>query len=128
MMQDKNAQGYSGANLAERTISKSSAAYTNAQWDAVDAMKEGKIDAEELVKEKNLAPELQNKTAKEIEAYLDEMNTQRDDIRRKIGAINIEREAYIAKNSSPEDNTLDGAIKKVVAELAIAKGFTLKSN
>jgi hypothetical protein len=128
MMQDSNAEGFSGANLAERTVSKSSAAYKNAQWDAVDALKEGEIKAEDLVKDKNLAPELQNKTAEEVEKYLEEMNVLRDDVRRKIGAINIEREAYIAKNSSSEDNTLDGAIKKVVAELAIAKGFNLKSN
>lgn len=125
-VQDDNASGFSRSNLVDRAVSKSSSVYKNSQWDAVDAIEDGTIEAEELAEQENLAPELKNKSAKEIEKYLEDKKKERADISRKIAEINIERQAYIAKNSSKEDNTLDAAIKRTVAELAKAKGFILK--
>ena len=38
--QDANAQTLSGANFAERAVSKSKAVYKNESWDLVDKMKD----------------------------------------------------------------------------------------
>ncbi|HET9053933.1 MAG TPA: vWA domain-containing protein, partial [Cyclobacteriaceae bacterium] len=40
LVQDRNAESYGAANKAERTVSKSSHAYSNSTWDLVDASKD----------------------------------------------------------------------------------------
>lgn len=124
--QDNNAASFSAANKAERAVSKSSGNYKNAHWDAVDALDEGELELEELVREENIAPELKDKSKAEIEKYLKEKKTERGDIQSEITALNKKRMAYIASQSTDKDNTLESAITIAVKELATAKGFTLK--
>ena len=125
-VQDKNASSYSRSNLVERAVSKISKIYSNDKWDAVDAIEKGTIEAEELAEEENLAPELKGKSAEEIEQYLTDKKRERSEISKKIADLNIKRMAYIEKNSSEEENTLDAAIKRAVADLAKHKGYKLK--
>ncbi|MEZ5004046.1 MAG: VWA domain-containing protein [Chitinophagales bacterium] len=124
--QDANASSFSPANKAERAVSKSSDNYKNAHWDAVDAIDEGNVELDELVKEEYIAPELKNKSKEEIAIYLKEKKSERENIQKEITALNKKRMAYISNQSKDNENTLESAITLAVKELATAKGFRLK--
>ncbi len=126
--QDDNASGYGIANKAERIVSKSSRSYTNTHWDAVDALEEGTVDAEALAEEENIAPELKGKSKAEIEKILKTKKDERTSIQTEIKTLNKKRTAYISKNASSEENTLESAIRRAVKELATNKGFNVKAN
>ena len=122
-----NAASFSGANAAERTVSKASGHYKNTEWDLVDAYEDSGGDMEEMELEKSTLPaELKGKTDKEIEAYIQDQQKKRATIQKDILDINTKRQAYIAKQAGEEGNTLDQAIFRAVESLAKDKGFVAK--
>ncbi len=118
MAQDKNAEGSSAGVATLRAVSKSSGFYDNSDWDLVDAKKKGKkleaMPAAELPKEMaELKPEERN-------AFVEKKEKERAEIQSKIGALNAEREKFVAaeqKKAAAKPNapkTLDSAVVESV--------------
>lgn len=125
--QDKNAETLSKANFAERAVSKSKAVYKNESWDLVDKVKDDKQAIQKLRKEE-LPKELQNKTAAEITAYVDQKAKEREAIQKEIGELAKKRQAYIdeqAKKSNKQDD-LGNAMSTSIVAYAKQKGYTIQ--
>ena len=125
--QDRNASSFSGANAAERTVSKASGYYKNSEWDLVDAYEDGGGSIEDMeLEEATLPAELKGKSKAEIESYILEQKKKRSSIQKEIMEINTKRKKYIAQQSGDKGNTLDQAIMKAVEALANDKGYSSK--
>ncbi len=125
--QDRNAQGVSAANYAERAVSKSKAVYKNESWDLVDKMKEDKEVVSKLKKEE-LPKELQNKSKDEIKMYVAQKTKDREAIQKEITELGKKRQAYIdeeMKKSKGQDD-LGKAINTSIVALAKVKGYTVE--
>jgi hypothetical protein len=124
--QDKNAKSVSGANYAERAVSKSKGVYKNESWDLVDRVKEDK-NALRKIKKEELPAELQGKTDAEIERVVVEKTKERESIQKEIAALAKQRQAYIdeesKKNKSEDD--LGQAINTSILNLAKEKGYAV---
>lgn len=122
--QDRNAAKYSAANAAERTVSKSGAAYRADDWDLVDAYKNDKIDVKTL-KTEDLPAELKGKSLPEIKAYVEKKSAERDEIQGRIRDLNQKRAAYLATESKKTggDQSLNGAMSQALRERAEKQGF-----
>lgn len=125
--QDANAQTLSGANYAERAVSKSKAIYKNDSWDLVDKMKDDKEAVGKLKKEE-LPKELQNKSTDEIKKIVTQKTKEREEIQKEIAELGKKRQEYIdaeAKKSKAQDD-LGDAISTSIVTLAKAKGYTVE--
>lgn len=125
-VQDANASSFSKANKADRAVSKSSKNYKNSHWDVLDAVENEEISLEEIVESDQLDPELKGKSKEEVEKILKEKSEKRKEIQTAIKELSKKRSLYIAENSKDEDNTLEQAIKRTVADLALKKQFCKK--
>ncbi|WP_264565907.1 vWA domain-containing protein [Flavobacterium sp. N3904] len=125
--QDKNAQGVSSANYAERAVSKSKAVYKNESWDLVDKVKEDP-KAIAKIKKTELPVELQNKSEAEVEVIVTQKAKEREIIQKEIGELAKKRQQYIdteAKKTKSQDD-LGNAINTSIVALAKAKGYTVE--
>jgi len=125
--QDKNAQGVSSANFAERAVSKSKAVYKNESWDLVDRMKDDP-KAIAKIKKEELPAELQNKSETEVEMIVTQKTKERDAIQKKIGDLGKKRQQYIdaeAKKTKSQDD-LGNAINTSIVALAKTKGYMVE--
>jgi len=118
--QDLNASSYGNANEVKRTISKSSHFYKNKSWDLVDAAEDDDFEYDQI---SNLPKELENKSPEEVKAYVDKKRTERIQIQEEIAALNKKRLAYIAKQSTDEDNELRNAMIKAIKKQAERKSY-----
>ena len=125
LLQDNNAGLYSPANAAERTVSKSSAAYRADDWDLVDAVNHDSISVKDI-KQEQLPEELKGKNAEELEAYVAQKTTERTEIQNQIQELSKKRGDYIAEamKKKGEDHSLNSAMIKALRERAQALGFT----
>ena len=126
-VQDKNAQGVSSANYAERAVSKSKAVYKNESWDLVDRVKEDP-KAIAKIKKEELPTELQNKSEAELEVIVTQKTKEREAIQKEIGDLGKKRQQYIdaeAKKSKSQDD-LGNAINTSIVTLAKVKGYTIE--
>ena len=126
-MQDRNAQGVSAANFAERAVSKSKAVYKNESWDLVDKLKDDKEAVTKLKKEE-LPKELQNKSKDEIKVYVEQKSKEREAIQKEMNELAKKRQAYIdaeAKKTKSQDD-LGQAINTSVLAFAKVKGYTVE--
>jgi hypothetical protein len=123
--QDANAadKAESGAQV-QRTISKASANYCNSTWDLVDACKQKDFDITK-VKEADLPEEMKKMNADERKAYITKKTTERDELQKKVLALNKERETYVAakRKESAKTDTLDTAMTKALRAQAEKKGI-----
>ncbi|MHC4713933.1 MAG: vWA domain-containing protein [Planctomycetota bacterium] len=127
--QDANAAGLVQAGAAvQRAVSKSSAQYTNAFWDLVDAVEQGQVKLAD-VDAKDLPEGMREMTVEEREAHVQAKAVERKSIREKIGKLNEERKAFVAeemkKAAETGENTLDTAIIKALARQAEEKSYEL---
>ncbi|WP_136667614.1 vWA domain-containing protein [Flavobacterium sp. H122] len=125
--QDRNAQGVSTANYAERAVSKSKAVYKNESWDLVDKVKQDKEAVAKLKKEE-LPKELQNKSKEEIKAYVDKKSKEREVIQKEITELGKKRQEYIdteMKKTKSQDD-LGKAINTSLIAFAKIKGYTVE--
>lgn len=123
--QDRNAANISKQALTSRAVTKSSFNYRNSQWDLVDALKENQVELEDI-KKKDLPENMQNMTMDERKAYAGEKAKERDEIQKKIQALNVQRESFIAaerKKQQADGSTLGSAIIKAVRNQAVGKNF-----
>ena len=125
--QDRNAQGVSAANYAERAVSKSKSVYKNDSWDLVDKAKKDKGVVSKLKKEE-LPKELQNKTNEEIQAFVDKKSKERETLQKEITELGKKRQEYIdieMKKTKSQDD-LGNAINTSIIGFAKTKGYSVE--
>jgi hypothetical protein len=125
--QDSNASGYGASNKAERAISKSKkSTYSNASWDAVDAMEEDESVIEDA-KEEDLPEEMKGMDTKERKEYVTKKAVEREVIQKKIQESAKKRTSFITEKrketAGSDKNTLDAVMLKAVREQAEKKEF-----
>lgn len=125
--QDKNANHYGKANMVERTISKSSHAYSNSSWDVVDAAKDNAKIVTEL-KTEDLPDEMKGMTVEQREAYVKQKANERTTIQKEIQTLNASRQKYIDTHTSEKDKaaSLDVAMINALKERGKTKNLTWK--
>jgi hypothetical protein len=125
-MQDSNAASYGAANMAERTVSKSGKAYSNDDWDLVDAAKKDPSTIDKLKKE-DLPKELQGKSKEEIKKEVEKKSAERSKLQKEIAELAKQREAFIEqekkKSGTADQDDFGNAVKKSVVELGAKNGF-----
>ena len=125
-VQDANAAVYSQANVAERAVSKSSKAYKNDDWDAVDAFKENEQELSKL-KDEELPAEMKGMNTAQRKDFIDKKAKEREALQSNIREVNEKREKYIAderkKTAGSAKNTLDEAMLGAVREQAVKKNY-----
>lgn len=127
VVQDANAEELSGANYAERVVSKSSAVYSNESWDLVDRFRTDK-KAIENIKKEELPKELQGKTQAQIKAYVEAKTKEREQIQKEIAELAKKRQAYIDREQKKQgtQDDLGNAITTSIYELAKIKGYRIQ--
>lgn len=125
-VQDSNAQGMAAASMTQRAVFKSSANYSNEEWDLVDATKNGSVKLEDVDKEA-LPEAMQKMSETERKAYVEENSKKRGLIQEQIQTLSKERDKYVAGEraklaASPQD-TLDQAMIKSLRNQATNKNF-----
>lgn len=123
--QDSNAVANAAAGSAvQRVVSKASANYSNDAWDLVDASKKKDFDITK-VKDADLPEELKKMSLEERKAHIARKTAERDEIQKKVLALNKEREAYVAgkRKESAQTDTLDTAMTKALRSQAEKKGI-----
>lgn len=125
LTQDYNARSISSSNCAERAVCKSSGAYKNVGWDLVDKV-ENEKGALRKIKKSDLPKELQHKSTKEIEKYIQTKAKERKAIQQEIAGLARKRQEYIDRESKKMNgkNDLGSAIKNSILEFAKTKGYT----
>lgn len=127
-LQDSNASTYGKANQVSRTVSKSSAFYKNSSWDLVDAEEEQEDFSYEKLDKKQLPKELQEKSKKELKAYVTKQRNTRKDIQKQIQEVNTKRKAFILaeKKKTKTNNGLENAMLDAIKKQAKKKNYNWK--
>lgn len=124
IIQDKNAASYGAANIAERSVCKSSHAYKNSSWDLVDAAKDNEKVITET-KSADLPPEMRSMTVEQRKAYIKQKSEERTKVQAEIQSLNKQRLDYILKNTpqSSKDKMLDASLMNAIKEQGRAKNL-----
>lgn len=123
--QDVNAQSVSGANFAERTVSKSKSQYNNEAWDLVD-----KHQADPMfyrkVDRKTLPEEYQSLSDEELKKKLDLQLAERTKINAEIADLSQKRQSYIDNYSAEkgEGDDFGAAVNSSIMEIAKKMGYS----
>ncbi|MBL0743840.1 vWA domain-containing protein [Chryseolinea lacunae] len=127
VQEDKNAVHYGKENMVERTISKSSHAYSNSSWDMVDAAKSNAKVVTEL-KTEDLPDEMKSMTLEQRQAYVKQKADERTKIQKEIQTLNASRQKYIDTHTSEKDKaaSLDVAMINALKERGKTKNLTWK--
>ena len=129
MIQDSNAAQYSTANVAQRAMSKSSAAYKNSDWDLIDAVEEEAVEMDELEVEA-LPEEMQKMDKDERKAFIETKAKERKEVQAKIKELSKKRREYEAteraKMATEGESTLDDAMIGTIREQAEKKAYKFK--
>lgn len=125
--QDKNAESYSRSNKVERAVSKSSHAYKNSTWDAVDAAKDDAKFLDEARAEE-LPAEMKGMTVDQRKVYIKGKSEERKQIQGEIQALNKKRQEYIATHTPTESSEamLDAAMIQAIKKQAATKKLSWK--
>jgi hypothetical protein len=123
--QDENAASLAKENKVERSVAKSKSAYTNSNWDLVDASKSDN-KAIEKAKESELPKEMKGMNAQQRKDYVAAKSKERATIQKDIQDLSLKRQQYIDANTTVEqkDAMLDAAMIKSIKEKAKTKNFT----
>jgi hypothetical protein len=124
--QDANAQSVAAPVLAERSVAKASAQYSNTGWDLVDASVNdpGLFDK---VEKEQLPQEMRDMNSLERKNYIAEKAGKRKEIQTQINTLNTERQKYIAEQQKKTgDNTLDQAVLGAIRKQAREKNYVFE--
>ena len=127
--QDGNAVGLSKEAAIQRAVSKSSVHYRNEGWDLVDALKNDKVQLEDM-KVTDLPEKMQKMKAEERKIYIETKDKERAEIQQKIQQLNEQRKRYVAdemKKLQKDTDTLGSAIIQAITEQAQRKNFKIES-
>lgn len=125
--QDEEAQEVDEVVIVKRAVSKSSNFYNNAGWDLVDAAKAKGFDLNKIDK-KTLPSGLQEKSTKEIEAYITKQQKDRNRINSEIQELQRKRRAYIKSNQDKNEGTLEDVMLSAIRKQASNKNYIWKNN
>ena len=129
IQQDQMSGEISTGLLAKRAQSKASAFYGNADWDLVDALKDGEVAEEQIAEMEDTAlPEpMQGLSAQQKLDYLQQKQVERESIRDEILELSESRSSYVAEKKKEQtaaapgvSDALTGAIRKQAEQ----KNFT----
>lgn len=126
-VEDSNAQSISGANYAERAVSKSKTVYKNESWDLVDMNKKD-TKALEALKKEDLPVALQSKTKEEIKVIIAEKTKERETVQKEIATLAKKRQEFIdteTKKTKSQDDLGDAMAGSIVS-LAKTKGYVVE--
>lgn len=126
--QDANAMGIGGSSLVFRSQVKASANYSNARWDLVDALREGKARASTLP-EAELPEALRKLSPAERDAHVARQAARRADLQVRIARLSREREAFQSERQRADAGpaaTLDSALVASIRELARDRGYSFE--
>jgi len=132
LQQDQMSSEISSGLLAKRAHSKASAFYGNADWDLVDALKDGEVAEEQIAEMEDAAlPEpMQGLSAPEKLDYLQQKQVERESIREEILELSKSRSSYVAETKKEQaaaapsvSDALTGAIRKQAEQ----KNFTFNN-
>lgn len=124
--QDSNMASVSAPAAAERSVTKASGNYNNADWDVVDKAKADGGVAN--MRDEELPAEMRAMSVKEREAYVNKKAAERAQIQKEIQDLSAKRQAYIneqQKGAGQDDATLGAAVIETVRAKAQKEGFTL---
>lgn len=113
---EMNYQKNKSAAVKRVEVKSKKALYTNEQWDLVDA----ETAAPGTVKKvdvKTLPKNLQNKSKEEIELYVKNQKTRREEVQKKIETVSKQRNDFIKKEklkSKSKEPTLETAIETAI--------------
>ncbi len=122
--QDANAAAVGGAFMAERAAAKAAPMYDSSAWDLVDAEKKGLVRLEELA-EDELPREMKGMSAAQRKEYVASMQKKREEMRKKVSALNAERERFLRERqkSQAAAGGLDEAVISALRRQAEQKGY-----
>ena len=131
LAQDRNAARAAGGVAAERSVTKATDLYKNAECDLIDRMQTEKDFDLKKLNEADLPPELKKVKVEEREAYLKKKAAERTEIQKKVTELGARRALYIdearRKQAKPGgDPALDEALRKILRDEAAAKGLKVK--
>ncbi|MGD9170152.1 MAG: vWA domain-containing protein [Candidatus Thiodiazotropha sp.] len=126
--QDSQSSRISAGLLAKRAKSKSSSFYSNASWDLVDALREGKVDEKELseIEEQQLPDSMKGLSSAEKLEHIRKKEKERSEIKKEIEIQSELRAAFVAKvkrervAASP---TMSDALTKAIKKQAEQKKY-----
>ncbi|WP_088340500.1 vWA domain-containing protein [Robiginitalea sediminis] len=121
-VQDMNAMEMEEGVMVARAVSKSSAFYSNSNWDLVDAYKDKKVDLESLEADA-LPAELRDMDARALKSHLEALQSRRNAIQQEIVEANLQREAFLAENRNETGETLQQALLEAVKKQAGSRGY-----
>ncbi|MCP4874876.1 MAG: VWA domain-containing protein [Gammaproteobacteria bacterium] len=132
MEQDALSSNISGGLLAKRAKSKSSEFYNNANWDLVDALNEGEVEAEELVQfdDEALPEPMKGLSAQQKLDYVQERSQARKMIQRQISELSESRAAYVAEKKSEQAvaaPSMSDALTRAIKKQALQKKFLFEN-
>jgi hypothetical protein len=118
--------------LSKRAKTKSSPFYSNAHWDLVDAIHEGKVKESEIseIEDKQLPDTMKGLSSAERLELIRKKEKERREIKQEIEKQSELRAAYVAKikreqiDSSP---TMSDALTKAIKKQAEDKNFAFES-
>jgi hypothetical protein len=126
MEQDEEAMDMAPAVASMRAKAKTSSNYNNSQWDLVDAFIADSLILGNLDK-KDLPKDLQGKSDKELNEYVEQKIKERKEIQDQISELSVKRDAFIkeerAKDKSVKKDDFGTAVTKSIKERAVSKGF-----
>lgn len=126
--QDKNAEAYGSANVAQRAAAKSKGTYRNEDWDLVDAAESDEKFVEKL-DEESLPAQFKGKSKAEISKEIERLRAERQAIRKELAELEKQMAAFIAAETIKQGNsetTLDNVLIQAVVDQAKAKGFVFE--
>lgn len=129
--QDGAAKQSAGGVAAERSVTKATALYKNAECDLIDRMQTDKNFDLKKLKDEDLPPELKKLKPEEREPYLKKKAAERAEIQKKVTELGARRALYIeeARQKLPKaagEKALDEALRTILREEAAAKGLKVK--
>jgi len=123
--QDSNASRLGVQSCSSRIVAKGGALYNNASWDLVDKTLEEGFDWDAM-SPADLPEEMQSMTVDESIEFIEAKRAQREGIQSEIQSLSAAREVFVKKVIADRigEAGLGEAMRKVIREQAMAKGFT----
>lgn len=114
------------AAAAERAVAKAGRGYSNAEWDLVDAVQDGKVKVEAL-EEAQLPAQMKGMNAEQRKAFVAQNLKKRAEIKKRIQELSAARTRFLdeaRKQQGSNDATLDSAMSRSIREQGEKKAFS----